>query len=448
VEYCNFLESNGIFSRDGCRSIPVQMIAFLTKDWAQRDAQDFYATMVKDHHSVAETASASSSSSISNPQPVIPELVETSWATSENDERTVEVEEEEEDNDADEEEYEDEDSTGKRKNRRSENRQARKQLIPKFAAKSSGTARLSGVGVERIESDSHVLGRTQTGAKEKGRGSLGTCANGCGCSKDLKVLADTALLTAKRTAPEKKARTQTEWNYARLKPLLEVHAFDAKGNYRYHSHCLATYFGVSATFVSSVHRSKLGSVEDPTEEVDKHVVEKDDLFTLVVVPENVGGKTQLQYVRGLLDNAKVTIVRRPSSHGLSGKTGSEANKSNTAAREAFRTWAGLHMAPSGSTIQADGQLHGAPYYFDADILVICRQKVKKGGSGTPRPDHDVLSMSFINALRASKKLPEVQIPGATTVERWIKADYTCGPGALVVHCVIHPQSKKSALTEI
>ena len=76
-------------------------------------------------------------------------------------------------------------------------------------------------------------------AQARGTSTLSSSTSSCTCQSELAHLAETTLLSAKRTPSE---QGLGEWNFARLKPHMEFFAFDARGNFKYHNACLCKFF--------------------------------------------------------------------------------------------------------------------------------------------------------------------------------------------------------------
>ena len=272
--------------------------------------------------------------------------------------------------------------------------------------------------------------RARAESHAKGRAGLSQSINSCDCHARLKVLAETILQPAKR-APSEKGKG--EWNLARLKVLLEAHAFDERGNYLFHNYCMCTYFTLHAATVTGYHHQRLKQLREPNEKVTKEVVAQDDLYSSVIVPEDSATMTQQEYVDQMAAGSEVEIVRRVAKHGLAGKI---SNRSKTKAREVVVEFANQHCIPNDSllaTQAAEGQPScSAPFYFDKQFKVTCRSKV--------HPPTDVLALAALKYLKECGKLEAREIPGISAIESWLLEDFL-RPSALVKHCVIFPHPR-------
>jgi hypothetical protein len=105
-------------------------------------------------------------------------------------------------------------------------------------------------------------------------------------------------------APERGA-----YNLMRLRELLILHAFDVRGNFLYHRHCLCIMLHVSEKYVTTAHNSAIVWHRAPTITRKKsHVVASKLLRESVVVPSDFTSKTD--YLASLGDGEHVTSPSR------------------------------------------------------------------------------------------------------------------------------------------
>ena len=340
-------------------------------------------------------SNSSSSSSAREPHPEQGVLSSNSEIEEEEDDEEEEEEgldEDYEDDEGDDVE-EDSGSSKKRKAQRTVYRSA-SQIMMKAARLSAGNGAVLTAGP--VDTNRNLILRDQVGARARGTGVLSSSITTCNCLKRLKDLAETALLSALRASSE---HGKGAWNLARLKPLLEIHAFDERGNYLYHHHCLCVYFKLHCDTVTGYHRERIKHLREPLETVPKEVVVKNDLYASVVVPEEAGIVTQRKYVDEQRAGASVKIVRRAPMHGLAGKP---SNRAKLEARKRVREFVEDHCSFNGRTPQPDGRSRGAPFYFDERFKVVC-------ASNTHR-DKEVLSTTILEALKTSGELQAKEIP--------------------------------------
>ena len=138
------------------------------------------------------------------------------------------------------------------------------------------------------------------------------------------------------------------WNYARLNHFLAQHAFDVKGNYRVHAHCLQSAFDVSNWWINSLHRAVIKQRSTPTENRKAKAVRAggDAFLSRVVVPAGVAMNTKA-WLKSLGDNEEVTLVKT-TQHGLAGKE-SNRGKMLVPAKKRFITFVNDHRSSTNRT---------------------------------------------------------------------------------------------------
>lgn len=195
------------------------------------------------------------------------------------------------------------------------------------------------------------------------------------------------------------ASTSKAYNLSRLKELLILHAFDARGNFSFHRHCLCMMLRVSGDFITDAHHKAIAWNKAPTIERFKEVVMKDAaLRERVVVP--LEATSRKAYLDQLPPNTLVTLTTTSPAdlHGLAGKRG---NRANAKAREFFVNWVRAVRSSTGRTPDRSGRYHGPVYYMPSSLTQLkerCGAAAKSNG-----PQETILTCAFQRALETYNK---------------------------------------------
>lgn len=203
--------------------------------------------------------------------------------------------------------------------------------------------------------------------------------NGCraNCSTFLKNIepqlagarrteAEIALMEKRRKAAPTSNRSQSVFNYQRLKEAVARLCFDSEGNWLVHEKCCRKFLGVSGAWMANTHALAVSSRQ-------------------IVAAGNVPDKV---------------------THGLLGKS---SNASKGKERDAFREFVIENRSPSGSTVTTEER-----FYLDPKWRVFSLPEKHRDADGPPS-----FCTSLLEAL-ANKNLKPVS---TRSVVRWMETDF-------------------------